>query len=161
MRARDVLTGRRLTPGTVFAEGGVMLTDAVRELLDLPQTFTHLCTLQPDGAPQATVIWHRREGDTLRIVTAAAALKVRNIQRDPRVSATVAHPENAYHFVQLRGRAELLLDGPAAVAEMRLIARRYIGERADAWVDTLGAWDAAIITVYPERVSLFAEQEPG
>jgi PPOX class probable F420-dependent enzyme len=141
-----------------------MLSDAARDLLDLldlPQTFTHLCTLMPDGAPQATVIWHRRDGDTLRIVTGSGALKARNIQRDPRVSVTVAHPDNAYHFVQLRGRAELLLDGPAAVAEMRLTARRYIGERADAWVDAMGAWDAAIITVHPERVSLFAEQEPG
>ena len=138
-----------------------MFSEAVRELLDTPQTFSHLATLLADGAPQSTVIWHRRDGDTLRIVTGATALKTRNIQRDPRVSVTVAHPENGYLFVQIRGTAELLFDAAAATDEMRVIARRYIGERADGWVDSLGAWDAVIIVVRPERVSLHAEQEPG
>jgi PPOX class probable F420-dependent enzyme len=137
-----------------------MLSDAVRALLDTPQTFAHVCTLMPDGAPQSTVIWHRREGDTLRIVTGAGALKTRNLQRDPRVSVTVAHPANAYHFVQLRGRAEVVLDAAAAREEMRVIAQRYIGERADAWVDNMGDWDAALLIVHPEHVYLFAEQEP-
>lgn len=137
-----------------------MLTDEARALLDAPQTFTHLCTLMADGAPQSTVIWHRRAGDTLRIVSGARAVKTRNIARDPRVSLTVARPDNPYDFVQLRGRAEVLADRAAAVAEMRLIARRYIGERADAWVDGLGDWDAAIIVVHPEHVSHHAEQEP-
>lgn len=132
-----------------------------RALLDLPNTFARVATLMSDGAPQNTTIWYRREGDTLLIATGSSALKTRNVERDPRVAVVVEHPANPYHYLQIRGRAEIVHDRAQAVAEFRQIAPRYIGAKADAWVDELGNYDGVVLVIHPERVSDFVETEPG
>jgi PPOX class probable F420-dependent enzyme len=137
-----------------------LFTAEQRALLDLPNTFARVATLMPDGAPQNTTIWYRRDGDTLVIATGSQARKTRNVERDPRVAVIVEHPENPYHYLQIRGRAEVFHDSARTIAEFRRIAPRYIGDQADAWVDSLGSIDGAVIIIHPERVSVFAEQVP-
>jgi PPOX class probable F420-dependent enzyme len=139
-------------------------TDEQRALLDLPNTFARVASLMPTGAPQNTTIWYRRDGDTLVIATGAKAQKTRNVARDPRVAVIVEHPANPYHYVQVRGRAAVVYDTPRAIAEFRLIAPRYIGAKAGAWVDAIaasGGFDGAVTVVHPERVSAFVDVEPG
>src|SRR5438046_1681947 len=117
-----------------------------RTLLDEPNAFARVATLMADGSPQNTTIWYRREADALIIATGANALKVRNALRDPRVAVVVEHPANPYHYLQIRGRAEVVRDSAASLAEFRLIARRYIGEKADAWVDVFSPdYDGALM----------------
>jgi PPOX class probable F420-dependent enzyme len=135
-----------------------------RELLDLPQTFARLATLMPDGSPQNTTIWYRRERDTLIMATPVKAQKMRNVQRDPRVAIVVGHPENPYHYVQIRGLAEVVGDNAQATEEYERIAPRYIGDKAPAWVKEFSSspdFEEALIVVHPERVSVFIETEPG
>ncbi|WP_327173842.1 pyridoxamine 5'-phosphate oxidase family protein [Streptomyces sp. NBC_01335] len=64
---------------------------ATPELLDGRNfaTLATLATINPDGGPQASVVWFEREGDTLLISVTSARKKARNIERDPRVSLTV------------------------------------------------------------------------
>jgi PPOX class probable F420-dependent enzyme len=45
----------------------------------------HLSTINADGSPQVTVIWIGLDGDDLVSGHMARRLKVRNIERDPRV----------------------------------------------------------------------------
>jgi PPOX class probable F420-dependent enzyme len=128
-----------------------VLSTTIRALLDQP-AFAKLATLRPDGAPQVTVMWYRRDGDTLRMIAPAHAAKVRNLARDPRVSVVVDDPDSDYRYVELRGRAEIVRDDGAARVELRRIATRYIAERADSYVDALSADPRVIIVVHPESV---------
>jgi hypothetical protein len=130
--------------------------EAQSAFLDLPG-FAKLATLGQDGSPHLTAMWHRCAGDTLRMIAPASAVKVRNIASDPRVSVIIDHPSNGYEYLELRGHAELVRDDAAARAELRLIAARYIGERADAFVDALSAEPRVLIVVHPRRVRAYGE----
>lgn len=135
--------------------------DPVRELLDTPGTFARLSTLLPDGAPQCTVIWFRRDGETLRMSCGRTARKARNIRRDGRVAVVVERPGDPYTFVEIRGTAEVIDDAAEGLAELRRLAHRYIGrERGDAWIDALESPDLVVLVVRPERVNLIVDQEP-
>lgn len=136
-------------------------TDPVRELLDTPGTFARLSTLLPDGAPQNTVIWFRREGETLRMSCGRNARKAKNIRRDGRVSVVVERPGDPYNFVEVRGVAEVIEDADEGLAELRRLAQRYIGhERGDAWMDAMPDADLVVLVVRPTRVNLITDQEP-
>lgn len=83
--------------------------DSVRTLLDA-KNFAGVATLGPDGAPQNSVVWIKREGDTVLFSSTAGRQKVRNLQRDPRISLSVFDLANPYTSVEIRGTAEILPD---------------------------------------------------
>ena len=135
----------------------------VTALLDTV-AFAHLTTLMADGAPQSTVIWYRREGQTLRISCGTTALKARNVRRDDRVAISIEHPGNPYAYVQIRGRARVMEPGEGAsgLEEFRLMANHYFGpEKGAQWYATSmeNSTDDAyvVLEVTPERVQYFSE----
>jgi PPOX class probable F420-dependent enzyme len=130
------------------------------DLLEAP-AFAKLATLMPDGAPQNTVMWFRREGGTLRMIAPAAARKARNLARDPRVSIVIDDPRNGYRYLDIRGRATVVLDDGQAREELRRIAARYIGASADAYVDSLSADARVLIVIHPESVRRHHGNPPG
>lgn len=129
----------------------MVLTDEDRRLLDRP-AYARMATLMPDGAPQITVLWYRREGNELRVVCPQSAQKVRNIDRDARVSVVIEEPQNAHAFVELRGEGEVIRDDQRARSELRSIAARYIGDEAEAFVGRLSADPRVVLAIRPERV---------
>lgn len=133
----------------------------VSELLDTPGTFARLTTLLPDGSPQSTVIWFRREGETLRMSCGRSARKARNIRRDARVSVIVEQPGDPYSFVEIRGTAHVVEDAVEGLQELRRLAHRYIGvERGDAWIDAMHDADMVSLVITPQRLNLITDQEP-
>jgi PPOX class probable F420-dependent enzyme len=82
-----------------------------RELRELIASgpMAHLSTVNPDGSPQVTVIWIGLDGDDLVSGHMSWYLKLRNIERDPRVVLSFDAPRapgvflNAY--ARLRARA--------------------------------------------------------
>jgi PPOX class probable F420-dependent enzyme len=97
---------------------------------------THLSTISADGSPQVTVIWLGLDGDDL--VTAhmrRAQLKLRNIDRDPRVVLSfVAPPEPGVflaHYAVIHARAAI--EGPTEDAWELLdrLAKTYMAPDAD------------------------------
>jgi PPOX class probable F420-dependent enzyme len=133
----------------------VRISEEHRRLLDMPGTFARLATIMPDGSPQNTVIWFRRDGDTLRMTCEPQAVKARNVRRDGRVSVVVEHPRDPYRFVQLRGRAEVIEDPAVGWEEAVAQSRRYLGERADAYIESIRGEPMVTIVVYPEKVNAF------
>lgn len=125
------------------------LTDAGRRLLD-EHAFAKLATVMPDGNLQNTVMWYRRDGDTLRMIAPASSVKARNLAKDPRVAVVIDDPANGYRYVEVRGRAEVIADDAAARAELRLIARRYIGDAAGAYADSLSDAPRVLIVIHPD-----------
>jgi PPOX class probable F420-dependent enzyme len=137
-----------------------MFSDEERALLDLP-AFASLATMLPDGAPQMTVMWYRRDGDTLHMITPAATRKARNIARDPRAAIVVTDPDNSYAFVEMRGRIELSRDPDAIRDTLRAIATRYIGaERAEPYTAARDPSERVLITFHPEHVVGHFAKEP-
>jgi len=137
-----------------------MFSDEERALLDLP-AFASLATLLPDGTPQMTVMWYRRAGDELHMITPASTRKARNIANDPRAAIVVTHPDNSYAFVEMRGRIELSRDPDAIRDTLRAIATRYIGaERAEPYAADRDPSQRVLITFRPEHVVGHFAQKP-
>jgi PPOX class probable F420-dependent enzyme len=92
------------------------LNDAARELIGAGADAT-LITLNPDGSPQATLVWMAWEstpdGDELVTAHLAEHQKIRNVRRDPRVAVTIVHPGKVGEFM----RPYLSITGTARVVE--------------------------------------------
>ena len=135
----------------------------VTALLD-SVAFAHLTTLMADGSPQSTVIWFRREGQTLRITCGTTSLKARNVRRDDRVAVSIEDPNNPYAYVQIRGRARVIesADEASGSEEFRLMANHYFGpEKGPQWYATSiesSTEDAyVVLEITPERVQHFSD----
>ncbi|HTW11166.1 MAG TPA: PPOX class F420-dependent oxidoreductase [Solirubrobacteraceae bacterium] len=65
-------------------------------LLELVRSgpLAHLTTINADGSPQVTVIWIGLDGDQIISAHMRHNLKIRNIERDPRVALSFAAPHD-------------------------------------------------------------------
>jgi len=100
------------------------LPDPIRTFLAEPRIAT-ISTINPDGSPHQAVVWYGLEGDDLLINSRRGRRWPRNLDRDARISVAVPEGERPYHWVGVKGRAEPLHDGDAAVADIQALARRY------------------------------------
>ncbi|MGW5744208.1 PPOX class F420-dependent oxidoreductase [Amycolatopsis sp. NPDC003861] len=103
----------------------VTFNEATRALLD-GTNYPVVATTNADGSPQSSVVWARRDGDTVVFATVQGRRKERNIRRDPRVSISVfdlADPEN---YVEIRGRAEVTVEGGRELIDE--LSRKYVGK---------------------------------
>lgn len=98
-----------MTKETVIDMTTTTFDETVRTLLD-GKNFATVATVRPDGAPQGSVVWMKRDGDTLLFSTTAGRQKARNLTEDPRVSVSVFDLNNPYRSVEIRGTAELVID---------------------------------------------------
>jgi PPOX class probable F420-dependent enzyme len=101
------------------------LNESIRSILD-GSNFATVATLNPDGGPQASVVWVMRDGDTVLFTVTSTKQKARNLARDPRVSVTIFDLANPYHSVELRGTATLT-DDPHKILPKKL-SQKYLGE---------------------------------
>ncbi|MFI5795499.1 PPOX class F420-dependent oxidoreductase [Streptomyces sp. NPDC051677] len=128
----------------------VSFSDSVRALLD-GRNFAAVATLGPDGAPQNSVVWIKREGDTVLFSSTDGRQKVRNLRRDARISLSVFDLANPYTSVEIRGAAEILPDPDKRLPHE--LSHKYLGIDPPAEKD-----DEArlIIRVVPQRVLGFS-----
>jgi PPOX class probable F420-dependent enzyme len=77
-----------------------MSDDEIRDFLESHKTIM-INSLGPDGYPHPMPMWFVRDDDgTIRMTTFRASQKVKNIQRDPRVSLLA---ESGTEYAQLKG----------------------------------------------------------
>ena len=101
------------------------LTEDVLELLRRPST-CYVATTMPDGSPQLTQTWVDTDGERVLINSVQGFLKVRNIERDPRVAVAVSDPDEPRRYFQVRGRVvDVTTDGAAEHIEK--LSREYLG----------------------------------
>ena len=86
----------------------ITLNDVARDVLDGPH-FAVIATSNADGRPQSSVIFVKRDGDTVVFSTIKGRLKTRNMVRDPRVSLLVVDKEKG-RYVEIRGTVEITED---------------------------------------------------
>jgi PPOX class probable F420-dependent enzyme len=101
------------------------LTDLARRLLDA-NTFAILATLNPDGGPQSSVIWIKRDRDDVVFSTIRGRRKTRNMERDARVSICMYDPADAYVYTEIRGSVTMIEEGGREL--INELSLRYDGE---------------------------------
>jgi PPOX class probable F420-dependent enzyme len=100
------------------------LDDLAKRLIDA-KTFAVVSTVNPDGAPQSSVVWVKRDGDDVLFSTIRGRRKTRNMERDPRVSITLYDPADPYRYVEVRGTVSLTEEGgPELIQEL---SQKYDG----------------------------------
>jgi PPOX class probable F420-dependent enzyme len=120
--AGDPTIGFLSTPEAVTVD----LPDDLLALLRGPSP-CFISTLMPDGSPQMTEVWVDTDGEHVVINTVDGFLKVRNLQRDPRLAVSVLDPENLMRYFSVRGTVvEMVTEGAADHIEM--LSQRYLGE---------------------------------
>jgi PPOX class probable F420-dependent enzyme len=103
-----------------------VLSDRLKALLDGP-VFIVVGTIQPDGSPQLSPVWVKRDGEDVLFSTTVDRRKEKNLARDPRVSVVVQDPDNPYLYAEIRGTAEMTTEGgPELIDELSV---KYTGKR--------------------------------
>jgi PPOX class probable F420-dependent enzyme len=124
------------------------LSHDLLELLSRP-SICYIATTMPDGSPQLTQTWVDTDGERILINSVRGFLKVRNVERDPRVAVAISDPENPRRYFQVRGRViDVTTDGAADHIEK--LSQKYFG--------TPYPWSGGrdqvrvIIAIAPEKV---------
>lgn len=104
-----------------------MTLDADLLALASGKNFAALTTLMADGQPQTQIMWVGADDEHLLINTEVHRQKFKNTQRDPRVTVTVFNADNAYQYVEARGRVVGTVGGDEARAHIDELAQKYMG----------------------------------
>jgi PPOX class probable F420-dependent enzyme len=110
-----------------------VLTQSARAVIESDRP-AHLVTLNPDGSPHVTLAWVAlNESDEILIASLRRFRKLRNIERDPRVSLSIEglglHPIGLREYLVVYGTARIEEGGAAEL--LRRLARVYMGPDAN------------------------------
>jgi PPOX class probable F420-dependent enzyme len=85
-----------------------------------------MVTLLKDGRPQASVVWFDVVEDVIRVNSERGRLKVRNMERDPRVTLLIVDPQNQHRYLEVRGDV-VSIDEEGALEHRAHLDVRYLG----------------------------------
>ena len=111
-----------------------------------------LTTNGADGYPQTTALWFLFEEaeETIKLSLNTARQKVKNMERDPKVSIFFIDLQNPYRTLEVRGRASITPDPEYAFAD-RIGARYGANLREN---DRPGE-SRVVVTIRPEKTNTF------
>ncbi|WP_406496195.1 PPOX class F420-dependent oxidoreductase [Streptomyces sp. NBC_00846] len=126
------------------------LSAELKALLDTP-VFVTVATIQPDGSPQVSPVWVKRDGDDLLISTTVGRRKEQNLSRDPRVSVVVQPFDAPYTYAEIRGTATLTTEGGQALIDE--LSVKYTGKKYAEFNPTAGDDDERVVVrITPRKV---------
>ncbi|MFI6880530.1 PPOX class F420-dependent oxidoreductase [Streptomyces sp. NPDC050400] len=102
------------------------LSDELKALLDT-KTFIAVATIQPDGSPQVSPVWVKRDGDDVLFSTTTGRRKEQNLRRDPRVTVLVQPADNPYAYAEIRGTADITTEGGQELIDE--LSVKYTGKK--------------------------------
>lgn len=79
-----------------------VIPDSVAYLLDRP-VLAHMATAGPNGTPQNNPVWFVYEAGRFTVAIDPAGQKMRNLERVPYASFSMADPDEPLHYLELRG----------------------------------------------------------
>ncbi|KUN07422.1 pyridoxamine 5'-phosphate oxidase [Streptomyces yokosukanensis] len=128
----------------------VALPDALKSRLDEP-VFITVGTVQPDGSPQMSPVWVKRDGDDILFSTTVGRQKERNLRRDPRVTVLLQPFDAPYTYAEIRGTAELTTEGGAELIDE--LSLKYTGKRyADFNPASKEDAQRVVVRITPQKV---------
>jgi len=101
------------------------MLERYRDLLE-SRALANLVTLMPDGSPQVTPMWFEFDGAHIVVNAARGKVKDHNMRRDVRVAVLITDPDNAYRYIQIRGRVVEISEKGADESIDRL-SQKYLG----------------------------------
>ena len=125
-----------------------MIPEKLKDILDT-KALAHVATVTPGGQPRTSPMWCEWDGERVLLSHTKARAKYRDVQQNPRIALSIAHPDDPYRYIEIRGRVEIE-DDPEKTLINRL-AKKYRGEdeyRFDGPDD-----HRVIFKVTPERVA--------
>ncbi|MEU1350445.1 PPOX class F420-dependent oxidoreductase [Streptomyces sp. NPDC005775] len=126
------------------------LSEELKALLDTP-VFVTVATIQPDGSPQASPVWVKRDGDDILISTTAGRRKEKNLARDPRVSVVLQPFDAPYVYAEIRGTATLTTDGGQELIDE--LSQKYTGKKyAEFNPDSAGENARVVVRITPRKI---------
>ncbi|NEB76983.1 PPOX class F420-dependent oxidoreductase [Streptomyces sp. SID14478] len=102
------------------------LSDDLKALLDT-KVFINVATIQPDGSPQVSPVWVKRDGDDVLFSTTVDRRKELNLRRDPRVTILVQPADNPYTYAEIRGTADITTEGGQELIDE--LSLKYTGKK--------------------------------
>lgn len=123
------------------------LPSEVVDLLRRPNPAV-VASLRPDGSPHTVATWYDWEDGRVLLNMDESRLRLRFMQRDPRVALTVLDDEGWYGHVSVIGRI-VRIERDTELRDIDRLAVRYTGKpfrsrdarRYSAWM-TVEAWHA-------------------
>jgi len=104
-----------------------VIPDNFLDLLTQKKAFASLATIMPDGTPQVTPVWFDYEGGIVRVNTAKGRTKARNMKEGAPVALAILDPDNAYRYLQIRGRVRRVVEA-GADRHIDSLAKKYLGK---------------------------------
>jgi PPOX class probable F420-dependent enzyme len=120
-----------------------------RDLLE-NKGFAHLATVMSDGSPQVTPVWVDLDDGYVRVNSAKGRLKDKNMRRDARVALSVQDPENAYRYLEIRGKVVEITEN-GAEDHIDALAKKYLG--LDRYPNRQPGERRVIYRIEPQRFS--------
>lgn len=112
-----------------------------------------LATYGADGTVRLSPVWCEWEDGGFNVVVADGDVKARHLKRDDRASLVMYTNTPPYQGVEIRTRAQLGLQGAAAVEER--LARRYLGDaKAESWLATV-TWVPLLVRLEPGEIRVW------
>jgi len=116
---------------------GVPHTEPEPKMADFPQNYLDLATekaayaalatLMDDGTPQVTPVWFDYTNGIIRVNTALGRVKAKNMVVGAPIALAILDPDNAYRYVQIRGRVtRTTQDG--ADEHIEALSHKYLGK---------------------------------
>src|SRR5580700_7507377 len=103
------------------------ISDKYLDLLQQKKAFAHLATVMPDGSPQVTPVWFDYTNGKIRVNSARGRVKTRNMTEGAAVALSILDPDNAYRYIQVRGRVARATETGAS-AHIDSLAKKYLGK---------------------------------
>jgi len=108
------------------------IDEKYRDLLDGKKAFASLATLMPDGTPQVTPVWFDHKDGVIRVNSAKGRVKSRNMREGAAVALSILDPDNAYRYLQIRGRVKRVTEQGAS-EHIDALAKKYLGKDKYPW----------------------------
>ncbi len=138
--------------------------EEIEDFLSQPRT-AHLVTLRASGTPHVAPVWFLwdpgaslRKGKAL-VMADSAAVKVRNIRRNPAVALCVSSPGHPYVFVTLEGVADVGTGGLEDMVRRTCILYEGPERGTEFAAELLGDGRLALITIAADRIITWKEDE--
>ncbi|MFF2526558.1 PPOX class F420-dependent oxidoreductase [Streptomyces liangshanensis] len=126
------------------------LSDALKKVLD-GNVFVSIATIQPDGSPQVSPVWVKRDGEDVLISTTLGRRKEQNLRRDPRVTVLVNPADAPYSYAEIRGTATLSEEGGQELIDdlsVKYTGKPYNEQNPNAHLDA----PRVVVRITPRKV---------
>ncbi len=137
---------------------GKLSSKEISALLSEP-IISFITTLNQDGSPHASPVWHMLRDGNVLVATGSSTVKARNIANDPRVSLVVAAEKgngisaSPQPWVQVNGNA--FLSRPDDIDDIVTdLAHHYLApDKASEYAtEILGKADFVLVEIYHTKV---------